>query len=212
MQAGPGYYDCYEYSARDFATDPKLKFERAVLAIPGDWPKFTRQPLIFLLLDRRGRALIASQYLECTSKKDGEFRCGGECDAGEIFMRADRTLYLRGRYRLEVDLPTGKYQEEKRAKFDIVSSSGESTPFPAICPLYVERLYNRYRDGEGNDDPLLNVCYDNKRNLYGRWLYRGCSMQSKRCDAIGKKNFGHYEDIESTYRGFLRCKDSTPNP
>ena len=210
------YYRCHEYSKGDFTLNPKIAHSRVVMAIPKTWPKQERNSLILLLLDKSGRELKMSQYITCLYGKsiygnnpDG-YICGGEDDAGRIWMRSDISISFPKEYKLNVDIEQDRTREIARAAMDLKRGITSAKASSVECPLYVEKLYDPTRSTEHGDEPLLNVCYDSKQSSKQQILYSGCFMSPKSCLAIGKQHFGHYENPESSYRAFLRCSDSQP--
>jgi hypothetical protein len=152
-----------------------------------------------------------SQYPTCTwSKERGLYRCGGECDAGELFLEKDFSIRLIEPYKLELDIPVALYQEERRAKLDLRKDIQKSRAHQTTCPLYTERLFNPEALGGHTADPLLNVCYVSKVRRGTSWAYEGCLMNANPCKRIGKQHFGHYPNIEDAYKAFLRCVDAIP--
>ncbi len=205
------YFRCHEYHATDFRIGQRVPFERVVLAAPKVWPQNTIQPLILLFLDKSGREEKASQYLFCTwNEEKALYRCGGECDAGELFLEKDLSMRLMGTNKLEVDIPVDPYQEEKRTHLDLRKGIEKAKAQKVTCPLYTERLFNPEALGGYSADPLLNVCYTAKSKQGAAWIYEGCLMNAKPCKQIGKQHFGHYENVDSAYQAFLRCVDAVP--
>ena len=202
-------YSCYEYQASRFYTTPSISFDRVVLAVPSIWPEQTYQPLILLFTDKTGRRKKLSQYIECQWKKEkGLYRCGGECDAGEVILHRDMSMELPKEYSLNVDIPVEMYAEEERAELHFKATKrvyGKKVK----CPPYAEQFYDPVRDGE-NMDPLLSVCYDSKKIENGILHYQGCQMRNVKCSKAGKMHFGHYKSTDDAYQAFLRCLDSTP--
>ncbi len=214
LAVGGGYHSCYEYQADDFVLTPPLPYERIVLVVPRDWKRPNEtHPLVLLLTDRSGRKERMSQYLLCDHNTTrGRYRCGGECDGGEVFVGEDMSLNLDTPYKLDLDIPTvGKYEEEKRTELNLRKGLSSAQGREVPCPLYTERLYNPERLGDKPDEPLLNVCYTRKTTTKGHLRYHGCFMTTARCNAVHREHFGYYPSIDRAYAGFLRCVDSNPN-
>jgi hypothetical protein len=205
------YYRCYEYKANDFKVIPVLHYERVFIAVPKAWPKQEKRPLIMFFTDASGRHEKTSQYLGCVWDSTTErYRCGGECDAGEVMMRKDMSLSFDTDYKLEVDIPVATYQEEERSGLDLRQGVATAKAEPVTCPLNVERLFDPIRDGEYKDGPVLHVCYTQKKSHAKTFSYGGCMMSMKPCSVLGKQHFGKYPNEEDTYNAFLRCVDSKP--
>ncbi len=205
------YYRCYAYTPADFKVKTTAPYERIVLAVPKPWPKETIQPLVMLFLSQDGRKMTMSQYLGCVwDSAKGYYRCGGECDAGEVMMGKDMSLYFDTDYKLEVDIEVEKYREEERAGMDLSPGTVRAKATPITCPLYVETLFNPLRDGQYNDGPLRNVCYDTKVKTMSGWRYEGCTLRNRSCHSIHKAHFGKYPSQDDAYQAFLRCVDSQP--
>jgi len=214
MAMGGGYHRCYEYKADDFTLTPPQPFERMVLVVPKDWRGPETHPMVLLLTDRSGRKERMSQWLICdhnTTRGRGRYRCGGECDGGEVFVGEDMSLNLDTQYKLSVDIPVGRDEEGKRAKLDLKKGIDSAQAHEVSCPLYTERLYNPERLGDKSGEPLLDVCYTRKTKTKGHAHYHGCFMTTSRCRTIHREHFGHYPDIDSAYAAFLRCVDSRPH-
>jgi len=205
------YYRCYEYRAGDFVMKQPSPYERVFMAVPKVWPKQEKRPLIMFFTDASGRHEKMSQYLGCIWNSTTErYRCGGECDAGEVMMRKDMSLSFDTDYKLEVDIPVALYQEEERSGLDLRQDVAMAKAKPVTCPLNVERLFDPIRDGEYKDGPVLHVCYTQKVSHAKTFSYGGCMMSLKPCKAIGKQHFGKYPNEKDTYNAFLRCVDSKP--
>lgn len=210
------YYRCYEYSPSNFKLNPQVSYDRMILSVPKVWPKQETNSLILLFLDKDGREMKMSQYVNCKYGKSiyGEsidgYICGGECDAGQLFMKKDMSLSFPKEYKLSVDIEGGMNAVQERADLDLKKGIALANSHSVKCPPYVEKLFNPTRDGEHGGDPLLNVCYKKKSRKEGKIQYQGCFMSPKKCNSIGKEHFGHYQSIEDSYRAFLRCIDSGP--
>jgi len=206
-----GYYRCYEYRASDFVMKPPLPYKRMFIAVPNVWPKQEQRPLVMFFTDASGRHEKMSQYLGCkwNSRKE-RYRCGGECDAGEVMMGKDMSLNFDTDYKLQVDIPVSISQEEERSELDLKTGTAVAKAVSVVCPLYVEQLFDPVRDGEYKDGPLLHVCYAQKVRHTQTVSYSGCMMNMKPCSVVGKQHFGTYPNEDDTYTAFLRCVDSKP--
>ncbi len=211
---GGSYHRCYAYRADDILLTPPESFARMILVVPRDWDVQDTHPMVLLLTDRSGREERMSQYLMCDhnlTQSRGRYRCGGECDAGEVWVGTDKSLSLDTPYPLEVDIPAKPYEEETRTELHLKPGISSAKAHAVPCPLYVERLYNPERPGARPEDPLLNVCYTHKSTQQGTTHYQGCFLTPSRCATLHRQHFGHYPDEARAYRGFLRCVDSRPH-
>jgi len=209
IEGAESYYRCQTYNRSSIRLDPPVAYERIYLAVPKRIDD--RHAMILFLTDAAGRRVALQQYLYChPDGKGGAYRCGGECDAGEILITKNGDLHFGTEAPLELDIEKpDPMEEEDRSTIHPVGKDRISEAHPSPCPPVVVIFFNPVRDGEDASIRHPYVCYDRKSG----GEYQGCDFSTRPCERIGKRHFGRYPTESASHAALERCVQSRPrNP